>query len=475
MSRIVFLCVAFVPICLMVGTATAQQLRYQIKPDQVVAYKVTITAATPASTDTMQGVISFKGLQTQGETLTLQYSGGLKKTSRSNSGGSGSFGAGRGGFGDFPRSPFDQPDFRGLVQSTNTIVMSDLGTVKNLRGDSQLPYLLGNLCLIPFEPLPDDDSKEWQEENGLTITSASRSNSRFGPRFGPFAENNVEEKKTGGGETVAYRIESENEGKVTITKTYTLSSPSATANDTGLAMQGSGSYVFNRVEGIPESMEMTLNLSVTSNSSEIKIPVTVAFTRMNDEDLAAHLQKVEEEKARAHAFATRFSRPIPPEDLKRVIGNLTSGDEARILRELKELSRSSRKEILKEDIALPVQIGLLLSHKNPTIQSAAQILWDRWGTAVEKHASEEDKKQVADSIKLHEEMASNPFEVEDADSGKGIRTWSDKSGRFKVDGEFQQLQGGLVVLKDKDGKTIRVPKARLSDFDQAIIEKLSGK
>jgi hypothetical protein len=52
---------------------------------------------------------------------------------------------------------------------------------------------------------------------------------------------------------------------------------------------------------------------------------------------------------------------------------------------------------------------------------------------------------------------------------------SDKSGRFKVEGEFQQLQGGMVVLKDKDGKTVRIPKARLSESDQTLIEKLSKK
>lgn len=485
MSFKVFSCVVLGLMLPLTEIANGQQMRYQMKPDQVVGYNVTITATTPTSTDTMQGVITYKGLQTQGDTLTLEYNGGLKKTSKSSVplGGSGGFRGGPRGFGrvgpggpgGFPRSPFDQPDFRGLVQSTNTIVMTNAGDVKNLRGDSQLPYLLGNLCLMPFEALPEDGAKEWQEGNGLTITSGSNSDSRFGPRFGPFANNNEEEKKTGGGETVAYRIQGDDGKSVTIAKTYTLSSPPATQDDTGFAINGSGTYVFNRELGVPESTDMKMDLKVTSNNSDVKIPLTVAFKRMSDDELAAHKKLLEEEKAKAHEFATRHSRPMPPEDLKRVMGNLTSDNEARILKELVELSRSTRREIFKEDVELPVQVGLLLTHKNPMIQQAAKVIWDKWGAAVEKHASEDDKKRVAEAVKQHEEMAGNPFEVEGEDDGKGIRTWSDKSGRFKVEGEFQQLQGGMVVLKDKDGKTVRVPKARLSDSDQKLIEKLSKK
>jgi hypothetical protein len=122
-----------------------------------------------------------------------------------------------------------------------------------------------------------------------------------------------------------------------------------------------------------------------------------------------------------------------------------------------------------------VHVGLLLNHDNEEIRKAAEVLWEHWGTSVEKHASEEDKQRVAEAVKQHEEMAGNPFEVEGEDDGKGIRTWREKSGRFKVEGEFQQLQGGLVILKDKDGRTVRIPKAMLSELDQKLIEKLFKK
>ncbi len=253
----------------------AQPLRYNIQPKQIVAYNVTITATTPASTDTLQGVIVYTGTEVAGDVLTLEYNGGLRKTTKSTA----STGGPRGGFGrgpggprgpggaGFPRSPFDQPDFRGLVQSTNTLVITNTGKIESMRGDSQLPYLLGNLSLMPFESLPTEAVKEWADGNGLTITSGDNSNSRFGPRFGSFANNNEEEIKTGGGENVTYKIQNDDGKLVKIAKTYLMTSPAATSKDTGFTMNGTGTYVFNRELGIPESTDFKIDLAVTSNNS----------------------------------------------------------------------------------------------------------------------------------------------------------------------------------------------------------------
>ena len=48
----------------------------------------------------------------------------------------------------------DQP--QGLTTTTNQISMTPTGEILELQGNSQLPYLLGNLSLMVIEPLPDD-------------------------------------------------------------------------------------------------------------------------------------------------------------------------------------------------------------------------------------------------------------------------------------------------------------------------------
>jgi hypothetical protein len=52
-----------------------------------------------------------------------------------------------------------------------------------------------------------------------------------------------------------------------------------------------------------------------------------------------------------------------------------------------------------------------------------------------------------------------------------VRTWTDKTGKFKREGSFQRLDGDSVVLTTADGKELTIPLARLSAEDQAYARK----
>ena len=49
------------------------------------------------------------------------------------------------------------------------------------------------------------------------------------------------------------------------------------------------------------------------------------------------------------------------------------------------------------------------------------------------------------------------------------RTWSDVSGRFRVEAELVAYENGLAHLKKADGQLIKVPRAKLSRSDQAYL------
>ncbi len=51
------------------------------------------------------------------------------------------------------------------------------------------------------------------------------------------------------------------------------------------------------------------------------------------------------------------------------------------------------------------------------------------------------------------------------------RQWTGNDGKFNVTAEFVAVQGEDVVLRRKNGKTLRVPLSRLSEDDRAFIEK----
>ena len=51
-------------------------------------------------------------------------------------------------------------------------------------------------------------------------------------------------------------------------------------------------------------------------------------------------------------------------------------------------------------------------------------------------------------------------------------TWSDKSGKFRIEAKFAGVQERSVLLKKPDGKTITVPINRLSDASRQQAKRL---
>lgn len=55
-------------------------------------------------------------------------------------------------------------------------------------------------------------------------------------------------------------------------------------------------------------------------------------------------------------------------------------------------------------------------------------------------------------------------------AGQEIRTWTDATGKFKIEGKFKQLEDGKVTLERKDGSLVEIDVKKLSADDQKLIE-----
>lgn len=81
---------------------------------------------------------------------------------------------------------------------------------------------------------------------------------------------------------------------------------------------------------------------------------------------------------------------------------------------------------------------------------------------------------IADSATSNS-VTADPFATDDEKAEKiGLRTWTDTTGRFKVEARVARLQQGAVVLRRADGNEVTVPLAKLSSRDQGIIHDLWG-
>jgi hypothetical protein len=71
-------------------------------------------------------------------------------------------------------------------------------------------------------------------------------------------------------------------------------------------------------------------------------------------------------------------------------------------------------------------------------------------------------------------VVNEPEEMEEADSESemdAIRTWTDKTGKFKIEASFLAIKDGKLRLKSADNKTIEVPLAALSEKDADLAER----
>ena len=82
-------------------------------------------------------------------------------------------------------------------------------------------------------------------------------------------------------------------------------------------------------------------------------------------------------------------------------------------------------------------------------------------------AKSADKAKNADPNK----PAANPFETTEEKLSKlGSRTWSDQSGKFKVEASLIKYDGAQVTLKRTDGKEVVLAISKLSDADQKFLK-----
>lgn len=465
-------------ICILVivsfSDVTAQTFSYKLEPQKTVAYNVTITAETPTAVETFSGMFALTGVQTEGAHLTISYSGGLSKSAKLKSSNIG-FPRGFGGsFPPIPRSPFDQPDLRGLVQSNSEIVITEKGGVKGMRGNTQLPYLLGNLSLLPFESLPAEEANEWKSDNGLTITSKNDSNDdfRFG-RFGPFGVDRQERVKTGGGESTKYTVLSTESGLITVQKDYSLTAPSTGANDPGYQIEGHGTWVFNSDLGMSEKMEFKAKITISEDNTEVRIPITVQWNRMPQEEYDAIVRERQEKHAALQKEAQerlakeaaerkeREGKPLNSNEKREIIADLSSANWPDISRRLHRLNGFVPHP---SDFDVALKIKELRSHKVVGVSLPAKQLWEKLEKVLEAAGSSETAG-----------AADNPFataEEKNLALAQQMRVWSDSSGTYKVEAQFQRVDGESVILLRRDGKHLAVPYARLSSTDQKIVDSL---
>ncbi|NQT15908.1 MAG: hypothetical protein HQ582_24340 [Planctomycetes bacterium] len=435
-------------------------LRYAWQEGQVFAYEVEITADRDTYVDTMEGVITYTAKSGSDGQLKIDYSGGLSQKKVKKPGQSSGSRSPRFGPPPFPSMVppgfFGGPAFRGIGSTSNTITLSSQGVILALEGDSQLPYLLGNLSLLVFEPLPERPQPSWTVTHGVSITSGK--GRRSGPPFfrppgfpgGPFGSNEPDKSKAGS-ESVSLSIQSDDGHLVTAKRQYQLNTP--TTDGESSRISGNGAWTFNRELAVSESLDFSQQLTARDGNTTITVPVKIKYRRLSDPELAKHQEEQkkrldEAKKRNAEAAEKRAKTPLSAAERKKILDGLRTKEFHGAVHALHKLDR---KLPTKADNEVATAVRALTDHENMAIRRLAQEVAKKWPLSADAAPPAQDTPTPS------------------------LRTWTDNTGKFKIEAEFVGLADGSVSLRRKDGKEIALPLTRLSPADRKVAEDLAAK
>ncbi|WP_417746421.1 SHD1 domain-containing protein [Rosistilla oblonga] len=520
------------------GRLLAEPLRYAPESGSRFAYRFEIGVDGDDETITYKGVTKYTVNAVKEDRVRLTYHGGLSESKKVKGR------QGRGGrrFGppSIPR-PFSRPTFAGKVTTTNQITLSPQGEVLAMNGDSQLPYLLGNVSLMPFETLPEEETQAWTIDSGVSITK-NEQNGRMGGRFGPLdpfgrGDNGPKDVRAAG-EVTKYSITGEQDGRVQISKSYQLTMPANDKNQT-YEMTGSGSWTFDRTAALPDAIDIQYKLVVNDGNTTVTVPIHVKYDRISGEELdrmEAEAKRIAEERAMAAKQAKEEAeRPLSEEELAAAIADLQSGDDEKIQAQLEALAKKS---VADPSPKVAAAIEAHIEHEDKKLRSAAHNALMRWapdykvvqdlkkayggfGTVkstdrevdaltplyvgqivqFQEHGSfwfpgeivslNADKSVVVRrragssrkvtvkrrNVQLAPEQLPQPNKPASvsaapmaAEGTSPVRTWSDATGRFKIEANLLRVENGGAVLKRTDGREVTVPVTKLSAADQTYLK-----
>jgi hypothetical protein len=180
-------------------------------------------------------------------------------------------------------------------QSNGAINVTSLGQIQSIQSREGLPYALGPIGGLFFEPLDPIFQNEWTVTQKITLQSTPNTQSLnfpFGPRFGrfgfPFEQpKNQATESVPAIEQISYKLIKEEAGKLLFARNYkfhTLDSES----DPSLKQEGEGTWQFDIENGV--SHALVQKLKYTARGSQAS-DLVISYERISEQSVAEEREK----------------------------------------------------------------------------------------------------------------------------------------------------------------------------------------
>jgi hypothetical protein len=199
------------------------------------------------------------------------------------------FGGGPGGGNPFARAPARASPDDSPKSDKGTIVVDDAGEYYQGQMKLFLPFVMTPLGLLVIEPL-SDGQPVWHRERVVTLTGGEERQdaSPFGgfhpSAMDPFAPPGAGQQRPRQAakvltamERYEYRLGESTADTVVLHKSYSLETLQARDDQLRLNVTGKAQIVFDKTQGIPQSMTSNMEFVSQQQSASIKIPVEFSY------------------------------------------------------------------------------------------------------------------------------------------------------------------------------------------------------
>ncbi len=308
---------AFIALPVVASAQPAAGLRYAWKPGESYVYTIRIEADLGEFVEELSGTITWVVKAADANSMTLSHRGTLQSRQRAKDGRPMRIvGRSRLRF----NSPFGGVGLGGL-RNQSEVKIDPSGKVLTSSGQSQLPFMLGELLMFVVDPLSPDGKNAWDTRRDLSIIEVddSRPVSRL---------RQPETIKRAAVEQVNYSLGETTGSVVRINKKYDLRTADVINGAPRLQQAGDGFILFDKAEGAPQSMEIKFTISQSETNATVRVPVTASYKRLDAAEVAKLQEAAEKAAAQAQANATAAAEakaaapPASDADLDKALAEL---------------------------------------------------------------------------------------------------------------------------------------------------------
>ena len=197
--------------------------------------------------------------------------------------------------------------------------------------------------------------------------------------------------------------------------------------------------------------------------ASVALEADALYTKLVEEGTAA-LKTAQEQLAGEDKFAGMLGIV----SASRIYGKLPELRKDMVSAERDLAKNAGLKEELKQAQALDRAIALLGQNSTKKqAKPALEVIVTRFPNTP---AAERAQAKL---VELTGAAPANP--VEGVPAATGPRTWSDTTGKFRIEAELVSVKDGTVNLKKKDGEVVSVPLGKLSKADQEFVSKAESR